>query len=244
MAATLAAGGALSHRSAAALWLLRPSTYVEISAPGRHRRGAIRAHRLPLPADEVTEVRGIPVTTVPRTLFDLASVLARHQVERAIEEAEIRGLRDPLSLSDLLARYPDRRGASIIRAILRDGARVLRSELEARFAAFLQDMGLPAPKWNVSLLVAGRRIECDCVWQKPRAIVELDGRAIHDTAAAFERDRVRDRMLQARGWRLVRVTWRQLHDDPDGVAYDLRAILNAEVATAPPRRTSQVPSSS
>jgi very-short-patch-repair endonuclease len=75
-------------------------------------------------------------------------------------------------------------------------------------------------------------------------IVELDGRASHDTAAAFERDRARDRMLQARAWRLVRITWRQLHDEPESVAYDLRALLSSARDTAPSRNTSQLPSSS
>jgi len=58
-------------------------------------------------------------------------------------------------------------------------------------------------------------------------IVELDGRAAHATTRAFERDRERDRMLQAAGWRVVRVTWRQLHDQPARIAADLRALLKA-----------------
>jgi very-short-patch-repair endonuclease len=76
-----------------------------------------------------------------------------------------------------------------------------------------------------NILVLG--FECDCVWREQRVAVELDSRTVHDTSAAFERDRARDRALQAAGWRVVRVTWRQLHGEPDGLAADLRRILRA-----------------
>jgi very-short-patch-repair endonuclease len=250
IAAVLAAGDSavLSHRSAAALWELRPSGTLELTSAGDLRlRPGIRVHHLPLPADEVTCVRAIPVTTVPRTLFDLAAVLPRAQVERAMNEAEVRRLTDHLCLADLVNRHRGRKGIAMIRAILETlnaGAQVTRSELEMRFLTFLRKTGLPRPEVNASLFVAGRWIECDCVWRDRRVIVELDGRASHDTAAAFERDRARDRTLQARGWRLVRITWRQLHDAPESVAYDLKALLSSSDDTAPSRNTSQVPSSS
>jgi very-short-patch-repair endonuclease len=119
---------------------------------------------------------------------------------------------------------------------------VTRSELEARFVHFLRAHSLPVPAFNAGLFVAGRWIQCDCVWQAERVIVELDGLAVHGTAAAFERDRARDRALNANGWRTVRLTWRQLHGEPEALAYDLRALLSAEDAIAPPRSTFQVPS--
>ena len=189
-------------------------------------------------------MRGIPVTTVPRTLFDLASVLPKNQVERAINEAEIQGLTDPLSLADLVNRHPGRKGITMIKAILEDGAPLTRSELETRFLSFLKRAGLPQPEVNVPMLVAGRWIECDCLWRDRGVIVELDGLAVHRTAAAFERDRARDRMLHARGWRIVRITWRQLHGEPEAVAYDLRTLLSADSGTAPSRSTAQLPSAS
>jgi hypothetical protein len=76
-----------------------------------------------------------------------------------------------------------------------------------------------------SLRVQDRWFECDFVWRRRRLIVELDGRAFHSTPADFERDRARDRKLHAAGWCVVRVTWRQLHDDPDALASDLRRLL-------------------
>jgi very-short-patch-repair endonuclease len=227
MAAALACGpdAVLSHRAAAALWLLRRSSRIDVIAPTARRRPALTLHRNLVAEDEVTEVRGIPVTTVPRTLLDLAAVLPAHQVERAINEAEIQRLTDPLSLPALLARYPGRRGVRTLRAILGEGTRRTRSELEARFLAFLRRAGLPLPEANAHLLVGGALIECDCVWRDRRLVVELDGHATHGTAAAFERDRARDRSLHVHGWRTVRVTWRQLSDEPEALAVDLRALL-------------------
>jgi hypothetical protein len=195
----------------------------------------IRVHQLPLTADEVTLVRAIPITTLPRTLFDLAAVLPRHQVEKAVNEAEVQRRLDPLSLRDLVDRYPRRRGASTIKAILSGlgaGPAVTRSELEALFLAFLQDGAFPKPEVNASLSVAGSWVECDFVWRDRRVIVELDGWAAHGTATAFERDRARDRMLSAHGWRLVRITWRHLHEERDAVESDLVRILDGQLSSS------------
>jgi very-short-patch-repair endonuclease len=248
MAAVLAAGpgAVLSHRTAAALWGLLTTDYIEVTLERPWQsRPSIRGHQLPLPPDELTSVHAMPVTTVPRTLFDLASVVPRRIVERAMNEAEVRMDTDPLSLADIACRYPNRKGIAVIKKILEAGglgAGLTRSELEDRFLLFLERYRLTRPEVNAQLCIAGLWIECDCLWRAQRVIVELDGRAVHSTAAAFENDRGRDRMLQARGWRTIRVTWRQLHDEPEAVAYDLRAILSASAETAPSRSTFQVPS--
>lgn len=160
MAAVLASGrnAVLSHRAAAALWGLRPPTgaRIDVTLPRRVRPGTgITLHRRSLPADEVTVLRAIPVTTVPRTLLDLATVLDKRQVERTTEEAERRRLDDPLSLRDLLTRYPGRRGTATIRAILETaslGTTITRSELEERFLAFLRARSLPSPEQDQRVL--------------------------------------------------------------------------------------------
>jgi very-short-patch-repair endonuclease len=173
-------------------------------------------------------VDGIPVTSPPRTLLDLAGVLGAHSLERAVEQTEALRLTDPLSLGDLLARHPRRPGAAKLRKLLAAGyaaSTVTRSELEDRFLTFLDRHGLPRPQVNAGIEVGGRWLECDCVWRSQRLIVELDSREFHRTTAAFERDRARDRLLQANGWRVIRITWRQLHDDGDRVAADLRVLL-------------------
>jgi hypothetical protein len=232
MAAVLAVGptAVLSHRAAGASWGVLRSKRLEVSVrrPRRPVRG-IEIHQSELAPDEVTTLHGIPVTTLPRTLLDLAAVLSRTPVLRSVNEAEFHGLTDPLSLGDLVARYPGRRGVATIKAILKElefGGNVTRSELESRFLAFMQAADLPPPEVNVRLLVAGRWFECDCVWRAQRLVVELDGRAAHATRVAFERDRARDRTLHAAGWRVVRITWRQLHDQRPSIAADLRRMLN------------------
>jgi len=96
-----------------------------------------------------------------------------------------------------------------------------RSELEERFQDFLIRAGLPLPQTNV--IVEG--FEVDCVWPEQRLIVELDGHATHSAAHAFELDRARDRRLEAAGWRVIRITWRQLVEEPEQVEADLRRLL-------------------
>ena len=101
---------------------------------------------------------GIPITTVPRTLLDLAAVLRPDQLERAIEQAEVLRLTDPLSLPAVLRRYPGRRGTNSLRRLLADGqigATVTRSKLEERFLAFVAETGLPRPEVNAWLQIAG-----------------------------------------------------------------------------------------
>lgn len=229
MAAVLAGGpgAVLSHRSAAELWGMRQSSRarIEITVEGSSRtRPGIEAHRGKLAPDEVTTHDGIPVTTVPRTLLDLAAVVPATQVERALNEAEVLRLWDPLSLEDLLDRHPGARGTAAMRGMIetaRRGAEITRSELENRFLTLIAEKGLPRPETNV--IIEG--LEVDCCWREQRVIVELDGHAAHGTRAGFERDRERDRKLHVAGWRPIRVTWWQLDREPDEVAADVEALL-------------------
>jgi very-short-patch-repair endonuclease len=73
----------------------------------------------------------------------------------------------------------------------------------------------------------GSGVEIDCLWRPEKLVVELDGHRSHGTRAAFERDRARDRSLQAAGWRVISVTWRQLQHDPAGVESDLRTLIES-----------------
>jgi very-short-patch-repair endonuclease len=238
IAAVLGVGddAVLSHQSAGALWGLHPPyARIDVTVPRRVRPPAgVTTHRSVLPADEITGERDIPVTTVPRTLLDLAAVLDQRRVERAIEEAEARRLDDTLSLRDLVERYPGRRGTAIVRAILEAGQLGItytRSDLEEAFLAFGRANSLPSPELNVAIEVRpGRWVEADCVWRSQRIVVELDSRRFHGTRWAFERDRAKDRALSVAGWTVIRVTWRQLHDDPDRLAADLRLLLRQAAA--------------
>lgn len=173
-------------------------------------------------------VDGIPVTTVARTLFDLAAVVDRHELERAIEQAEALRLADHTPLAALVARYPGRRGTAVLKEILgRDSraAGLTRSELEDRFLHFLAERGIPAPTPNAWLHLGEHWVEGDCVWAGPRLVVELDSWQYHAGKAAFRRDRVRDRRLKLAGWEPVRVTAWDLEEDPDRLEADLLGLL-------------------
>ena len=232
MAAVLASGdgAVLSYRSAAALWGIRETARarIEVSAP-RHRRSTARVevHFVAMQPDEIAVERGVPVTTPARTLFDLAAVVSGDQLEHAFDEAEVRRLTSPVSLAALAARYPARRGARAIRRVLdnhrKNGETVLRSVLERRLLALLDDHGLPRPRMNR----VGAEGELDARWPEQRLIVECDGFATHGTRKAFEADRARDRALQVAGWRVVRITWRQLTNDADVLARQLAALLGS-----------------
>jgi hypothetical protein len=232
MAAVLASGegSRLSYRSAGMLWAVRRTErgLIEVTSP---RTGSplpgVQRHRAELPSDEVTVHNGIPTTTVPRTLLDLATVLTPRHLARAVNEAEVQRLTDPLPLNALLERYPRRPGVPALRALLGQVVAVTRSELEKRFREFIADAGMPQPQNNANIEINGIWYEVDCLWRRERVIVELDGRATHDTRLAFETDRTRDRILQAAGFRVIRITWRQLHESPAAVAADLRALLRA-----------------
>ena len=220
-------GAVLSHRSAAALWALRSGAgaAVDVTVPsngGRHRRRGIRIHRSRrLAPEEVTVELGIPVTTVARTLLDLADVLQAHGLKRAVAEAEYRGLFDLMALSAVVDRNPGRRGATLIRAIDARPQRT-RSDLEERFLDLVDRYGLPRP--TAGLFVAGH--ETDFAWPRAKLIVETDGHAAHRTEEAFEADRLRDRETLRAGFRTIRLTGEAMADEA-AVARDLAAQLDA-----------------
>lgn len=234
MAAVLlgGAGAVLCHRSGAALWRVLRSGLrrTEVTVPTERRQcGAVHFHYGRIASDEVTVLDGIPVTSLSRTLFDLASVLSPARLEAAINEADALRLSDPLSLSDLVERYPHRRGAGIVRRILgeaRIGASRTRSELEIAFLEFLDRRRLPRPQMNVWLAVGDHRFEVDCLWAEQQVIAELDSHAFHMTPGAFEADRARDRALAASEWRPIRITWRHVQE-ATGLERDLRTLLLA-----------------
>ena len=170
------------------------------------------------------------MTTVARTLLDLASLLPRQRLETALREAEYRGLTDLVPVSVLVERHAGARGVRSLRELIESSALGddrTESELEDRFSAFVDARRLPEPRRNVALTADGKPIRADCVWSPQRLIVELDGRSAHSRRSAFESDRARDRALQVAGWRVVRVTWAQLHVSPDALERDLRALLAA-----------------
>lgn len=240
MAAVLASGdgAVLSHGTAAALWgIRRPSSgAIHVTSPRvRHSTPTVKRHSSRIPDDEVTRVEGIPVTSVPRTLFDLAAVSSVENVEFALREAEYRRLHDRLALSDLLARYPGRRGTRAIKTCLArrsEQAGRTRSPLEEVFVPLLRRHRLPLPRLNAWIELAGSWKQVDCLWDAERVVVELDGYAGHATRIAFREDRARDRRLRIAGYDVVRIAWGQLvEDEPDAIAMDLRTLLRQPEAS-------------
>jgi very-short-patch-repair endonuclease/predicted transcriptional regulator of viral defense system len=240
MAAVLACGkrAVLSHRAAAALWGIRQpwGGRIDVTVPrksGSNER--IQRHCSILPDDEMTSQLGIPVTSVPRTIWDLAVVVSVDSVESALRQSEYLQLHDRLSLRDLLVRYAGHPGARAVRTCLRRRAELPagrpRSPLEERFIPFLRSHRLPRPRLNAWIQAGEGWVEVDCLWVEQRLVVELDGFAGHGTRTAFRDDRARDRRLRAAGYEVVRIAWGHLDDEPETLAADLRELLGLRRAS-------------
>jgi very-short-patch-repair endonuclease len=219
----------LSHVSAAALWrLISPfpgAVHVTVSHRSAARRKGMIVHRTRgLPKVERRTRDGIPVTSVERTLLDLASTASPTQLRNAFDEAERLGLLDRERLRHLCDSSKGRRGTARVRSLLRESALPLtetRSKLEARFLAFCRARGIPIPALNVPL----GDFEVDCLWHEQCVVAELDSWGHHGDRSAFERDRARDAAIQRMGHRIVRITHRRVTRDADGLDRDLRELL-------------------
>jgi hypothetical protein len=215
-------GAVLSHRSAAALWCIRPTAAARVDVAVPHTSGvrstaAIVVHRSRRPVD-ITTRDGIPVTTPGQTLADLATALPRRALEKAAEQAE--------ALRLDVAVPADHPGAGRLQeAMAHDLDHTTRSPLEDAFLELCEVHGIPRPLVNT--VVEG--FEVDFCWPERRLIVETDGHAYHGTRAAFERDRARDAQLTAHGWRVMRFTERQVRAEPWSVAV---VVMTARRATA------------
>jgi very-short-patch-repair endonuclease len=229
LAAVLACGrgAVLSHLSAAGLWRLLPGREgdVDVTVPGRNpgRRRGIRVHRVnALDRRDVRKLGGIPITSPARTIFDVAAVVRRRELEQALAEAYARRLARRSDFVSLLARRSSRPGTRALRALLDDGAPALtRSEAEDRLLALIRAGELPQPESNIRI---GRH-EVDFLWREQRLVVEVDGFAFHSSRSAFERDRRRDAELGTLGFRVMRVTWRQIVNEPEALVARLAAAL-------------------
>jgi very-short-patch-repair endonuclease len=101
------------------------------------------------------------------------------------------------------------------------GPALTRSEAERLLLRLVRAAGLPPPEHNVR--VGGH--EPDLLWREHRLVVEVDGYTYHSGRAAFERDRVRDAELLASGFRVLRLTWRRLVEEPESVVARLAQAL-------------------
>jgi very-short-patch-repair endonuclease len=225
MGAVLACGpgAVLSHRHAAELWGIHKTSRREIDVTTtRNIRGRndIAAHCVKrLDAADRTIRRSVPVTTVARTLLDLAEVVPKRRLERAIDEAERRRLFDLNQIDAVVKRNPGRRGLKPLKSVIENATepQLTKTELEHLFVDFCEQFALPLPKFNV--IVEG--YEVDAAWIDRKLIVELDSWRWHSGREAFEADRERDAALQLADYRVIRVTWRRLTRDAPRLAREL-----------------------
>ena len=216
---SLLAGWAAAHL----LGLLRrPPSLPEVLTPSQRRPHGVltrRARRTDL--GDGTVWRGIPVTTVPRTLVDLAGVLAETDLSRAVHEADVRFQVTPDAVEEILARRHNWPGVRRLRRVLCGDVPVTLSRLESAFIAAVRDSGLPLPETNRP--AGGRRV--DCRWPEHHLTIELDGYRYHRSRHSWERDREREREARARGDEFRRYTWTDVSEKPGPMLTDLRSLL-------------------
>jgi Transcriptional regulator, AbiEi antitoxin len=180
-----------------------PAPRPEISVPTNRRVPGVRSRRVRELGVAVV-CRGVPVTSVPQTLVDVASALDQSALARACHEAGARYRITPRDVAGVLARRPKSSGARRLRRVLEGDTPVSLSRLESCFLARLGDDGLPPPP-HTNRDAGGRRV--DCRWPEQRLTVEVDSYRYHSSRHAWERDRQREREAYARGDDLRRYTY-------------------------------------
>ena len=225
-------GAVLSRLSAAKAWglLNDDGRRFDVVAPGRSGgrigdRRSIDLRRTRRLADEDTTVlRGIPITTVSRTLLDLAGCARARVLRHAVHEAEVMQLLDVDAVVATIERNPGRRGTRVLRAALGITAPE-PDDFASRFLALCVDYGLPTPSLGVHVDGGDRLYEVDALFEAERLIVELDGRRVHASVRNFQTDRRRDSVLAARDFQTLRYTWHRLRDERSAIAAELRRVL-------------------
>ncbi len=226
LAAVLACGdGALlSGRAAAYLYGLikgdqRPP---EVTTPTQRRPKGVVVRRASVHRREATIYRGIPVTTVARTVVDMAAQSTPEELAVMFHEAAVKFRVKPQHIEAVLQRRPNSPGAKTLRRVINGDERVLLSELERAFIALLRRHDLPLPKTNIPR--DGHWV--DCRWPEHNLTVELDTYRYHGTRKAWERDQRRERKARARGDEYRRYVWGDVFEDGDATAAELRQLLS------------------
>lgn len=217
----------LSHGSAAWLWGLAPTApreaEVTVAARGNRRPG-LRVHRVWSLADEErTTYEDLPVTSVARTLLDLAGTSSGRGLSRVVDRARRRGKLDLAAIDHALARRP----GSFVTKRLEDVLRLYqqpvfdRARSELLFLDAIHDVGLSPPKINCRV----EKREIDAYWEAERFAVEVDGWETHGGREAFESDRLRQEDLKLAGIDSIRITAGRIEQEPKVVARRLKLLL-------------------
>jgi very-short-patch-repair endonuclease len=232
----LGKGSAVSHQAAALVWEMDgvKSAPLELSTTGRRRtsgNGLVVYHRGDLPSADIVERHGLPVTSVPRTLVDLASVVEAEVIELALESALRRGLATVVEIKEALRRAPRaQKGKPVLRDLLdRHPGVATGSPLETHFWRLLrvEDMPLPVRQYVIRD-PAGRRIaRPDFVYPDALLAIEVDGFDSHSRRRDFDRDRAKHNALVRLGWIVYRVTSKDLKQRSAGIVADIAGLLAA-----------------
>jgi len=227
MAAVISCGpeAVLSHRGAAALHGIATAAggRIEVTVPpaSARRRPGLRVYRRTVGTAERTVVDGVPVTTVERTLLDLAPLLSRKRLEAAVNAADKHDMVDPEQLRAALARYAGQRGVVRLRQLLdRHTFTLTDSDLECEFLPIVWAAGLDRPRTGEWV----NGFEVDFYWPDLGLVVETDGLRYHRTPATQARDRLRDQTHTAAGLTTLRFTHAQVHYEPRHVRSTLAAV--------------------
>jgi len=237
MAAVKACGGALiTHASGAALRGMRQSNafYIDVTIPAEkpiRRLKGIRCHRADLEPQDISEVDGIPTTSVSRTLRDLATQISYEGLESAANEAEVLEIFDMREMEDLLARSKGHRGIRKLRRVLEcgdlSGENIPKSGLEKRFASLCAKHGLPKPAINRWVLLGDEYHQVDFLWRTERVVVEVDSNRYHRTGWKLARDARRDELLPLHGYRHTRVPEDLLRESPLQAVKQVKPLLHS-----------------
>ncbi len=226
---TLPCPGWLCGTSAGEAWgiLAAPPTgppQVCVLGRGARSRDGLRVRRLTRLDGADRTVRGpVPVTALARTVVDLGAELGIDDLERSFAEAIAVHRLSPRAVEYALERRGRFRGSATVRRLieLSAGPQRTRSELERALLRLVRTSALPEPQMNVRI----GPYEVDALWSEERVVGEADGFGFHGSRQRFEGDRRRDADLQARGFVVTRMTWRQLTDDRLATAARLASIL-------------------
>lgn len=194
----------------------------EVTSPREHRiPGLITRRCRSFDARDRTNLKGIPITTVPRTLVDIAAVLDEGALAWALHQAQVRYRSAPEQLGQVLVRRPNTPGRRLLLSLLIGDAHITLSALERKFLARLRREGLPLPITN--RLAGGRYV--DCRWPDHKLTVELDSYTYHRSRYAWEQDRKREREARARGDDFRRYTYGDVYEHPAAMMRELRSFF-------------------
>jgi very-short-patch-repair endonuclease len=231
-------GTVVSHGSAAALlglWAFWPAD-IEVIAPveaGRKISG-IRRRFVPAPLPEqITLKAGIPCTTASRTIIDVARLAGMKLLADTVEQAAVLQLLNVPEIDSILLegrRSGEKRLNQVLEPWRRYSPKVrVRSRMEAKMLPLLTHYSLPIPECNEKLRIGSENFEVDFLWRKQKVIVETDGGRFHGNPVAQARDAHRNRILASAGYRVPRIGWDELRDEPDRAIAEIRRFLLAPV---------------